>query len=87
MENQQNNANIILSDFQPQNRKSPISSLKIGKSAHNEFVHFNSAPRLVMNASTYIAEGDIEKIKTLEHNQGHDLKTILNNYNVYTKAT
>ena len=58
MENQQNNANIILSDFQPQNRKSPISSLKIGKSAHNEFVHFfgtfwltiqNTADRQVRN--------------------------------------
>ena len=38
-------------------------------------------------SSAYIAEGDIEKIKKLEHNQGHDLKTILNNYNVYSKAT
>jgi hypothetical protein len=38
-------------------------------------------------SSAYIAEGDIEKIKKLEHNQGHDLKTILNNYNVYTKSS
>jgi hypothetical protein len=38
-------------------------------------------------SSAYIAEGDIEKIKKLEHNQGHSLNIILNNYNVYTKAT
>ena len=38
-------------------------------------------------SSAYIAESDIEKIKKLEHNQGHDLKTILNNYNVYSKGT
>ena len=38
-------------------------------------------------SSAYIAEGDIEKIKTLEHNQGHSLQIILNNYNVYTKVT
>jgi hypothetical protein len=38
-------------------------------------------------SSAYIAEGDIEKIKTLEHNQGHSLQVILNNYNVYTKAS
>ena len=36
-------------------------------------------------SSKYIAEGNIENIKKLEHNQGHDLKTILNNYNVYSK--
>jgi hypothetical protein len=38
-------------------------------------------------SSAYIAEGDIEKIKTLEHNQGHSLQVILDNYNVYSKAT
>ena len=35
--------------------------------------------------SAYIADNDIEKIKTLEHNQGHSLNVILNNYNVYSK--
>jgi len=38
-------------------------------------------------SSAYIAEGDIEKIKKLEHNQGHSLQIILDNYNVYSKAT
>jgi integrase len=38
-------------------------------------------------SSAYIAENDIEKIKTLEHNQGHSLNVILNNYNVYSKAS
>ena len=33
------------------------------------------------------AQGDIEKIKTLENTHGHDLQTILNNYNIYTKSS
>jgi hypothetical protein len=36
-------------------------------------------------SSAYIAENDIEKIKTLEHNQGHSLNVILESYNVYSK--
>jgi hypothetical protein len=38
-------------------------------------------------SSKYIAEGNIENIKKLEHNQGHSLQVILDNYNVYTKVT
>ena len=38
-------------------------------------------------SSAYIAEGDIEKNKKLEHNQGNSLQVILDNYNVYSKAT
>jgi hypothetical protein len=38
-------------------------------------------------SSKCIAQGGIEKIKTLENNQGHDLQTILNNYNINTKAS
>ena len=38
-------------------------------------------------SSKYIAEGNIENIKKLEHNQGHSLQVILDNYNVYSKAT
>ena len=33
------------------------------------------------------AQDDIEKIKTLEHNQGHSLQVILDNYNIYTKES
>jgi len=36
-------------------------------------------------SSTCIAEGNIEEIKKLEHVQGHDLKTILEFYNVCSK--
>jgi hypothetical protein len=38
-------------------------------------------------SSKCIAEGNIEKIKTLEHNQGHSIQVILDSYNVYSKAT
>ena len=36
-------------------------------------------------SSKCIAEGNIEKIKQLEHIQGHNLNTILEFYNVYKK--
>lgn len=36
-------------------------------------------------SSKCIAEGDFDKIKQLEHNQGHSLNTILEFYNVYNK--
>ena len=49
--------------------------------------HLNYTPydlRKVIS-SKCIAEGDIEKIKQLEHIQGHNLNTILELYNVYNK--
>ena len=36
-------------------------------------------------SSKCVSEGNIEEIKKLEHVQGHDLKTILELYNVYSK--
>jgi len=33
-----------------------------------------------------IHEGDPEKIKMLEYNQGHTLNTILKSYNTYNKV-
>jgi hypothetical protein len=38
-------------------------------------------------SSKCIAEGNVNEIKKLEHNQGHSLNVILENYNVYSKAT
>jgi hypothetical protein len=38
-------------------------------------------------SSKYIAEGNIENIKKLEHNQSHSLQVILDNYNIYTKSS
>jgi integrase len=38
-------------------------------------------------SSFFIAEGNIENIKKLEHNQGHSLNVILESYNVYTKSS
>jgi hypothetical protein len=34
-----------------------------------------------------IAHGNVDEITKLEHNQSHSLQVILDNYNVYTKAT
>jgi len=38
-------------------------------------------------SSRCIAHGNVDEIKTLEHNQGFSLNVILNNYNVYTKSS
>jgi hypothetical protein len=38
-------------------------------------------------SSRYIERGNIDEIKKLEHNQGHSLQIILDNYNVYSKVT
>jgi integrase len=57
---------------------------KMFKSCFNDYTPYDLRRAV---SSRYIERGNIDEIKTLEHNQGHDLKTILNNYNVYSKAT
>ena len=37
-------------------------------------------------SSRCIAEGNVDEIKKLEHNQSHSLQVILDNYNIYTKS-
>jgi len=58
-------------------------------SAFSKFFHtkFNYNPYDLRKAITSkcISEADIDKIKQLEHNQGHSLETILNHYNTYNK--
>lgn len=58
-------------------------------SAFSKFFHtkFNYNPYDLRKAITSkcISEGDIDKIKQLEYNQGHSLETILNHYNNYNK--
>ena len=57
---------------------------KMVKKMFNDYIPYSLRKAI---SSAYIAEGDIEKIKTLEHNQGNSLQVILDNYNVYSKAT
>jgi uncharacterized protein YcgL (UPF0745 family) len=38
-------------------------------------------------SSKCIAEGDVNKIKQLEHNQGHSIQVVLDYYNVYNKSS
>jgi hypothetical protein len=38
-------------------------------------------------SSRCIAHGNVDEIKTLEHNQSHSLQVILDNYNIYTKES
>jgi hypothetical protein len=63
------------------------SSSAFTKMFKNEFNDYTPYDLRKAISSRCIAQNDIEKIKKLEHNQGHDLKTILNNYNEYTKES
>jgi integrase len=70
-----------------QNDKLYQSSSAFTKTFKNEFNDYTPYDLRKAVSSRCIAQNDIEKIKTLEHNQGHSLNVILENYNVYTKAS
>jgi hypothetical protein len=57
---------------------------KMFKTYFNDYTPYDLRKAI---SSKCIAQGDIEKIKTLEHNQGHSIQVILDSYNVYSKAT
>ena len=57
---------------------------KMFKTYFNDYTPYDLRKAI---SSKCIAQGDIEKIKTLEHNQGHSLQVILDSYNVYSKAS
>ena len=59
---------------------SSSSFSKMFKSRFNEYTPYDLRKCI---SSLAIHEGDPEKIKMLEHNQGHCLNTILKNYNTY----
>jgi hypothetical protein len=64
--------------------QSPSAFTKTFKSYFDDYTPYDLRKAV---SSKYIAENDIENIKKLEHNQSHSLNTILDNYNVYSKAT
>ena len=63
------------------------SSSAFTKMFKNEFNDYTPYDLRKAISSRYIAQGNVDEIKTLEHNQGHSLNIILENYNVYTKST
>jgi len=62
---------------------SSSSFSKMFKSSFNEYTPYDLRKCI---SSLAIHEGDTEKIKMLEYNQGHTLNTILKNYNTYNKV-
>ena len=68
-----------------QNDKLYQSSSAFTKMFKNYFNDYTPYDLRKAVSSFYIAQNDIEKIKTLEHNQGHSLNVILENYNIYSK--
>jgi integrase len=70
-----------------QNDKLYQSSSAFTKMFKKEFNDYTPYDLRRAISSRCIEQNDIEKIKTLEHNQGHSLQVILDSYNVYSKAT
>ena len=62
---------------------SSSSFSKMFKSRFNDYTPYDLRKCI---SSLAISEGDPEKIKMLEYNQGHTLNTILKNYNTYNKV-
>jgi integrase len=70
-----------------QNNELYQSSSAFTKMVKSHFNDYNPYDLRKAISSKCIAHGNVDGSKKLENNQGHDLQTILNNYNIYTKAT
>ena len=62
------------------------SSSAFSKLFHSKF-GYNVYDLRKAISSKCIAEGNVDEIKKLEHNQSHSLQVILDNYNIYTKSS
>ena len=69
-----------------QNGELYSSSSSFSKMFKSRFNDYNPYDLRKCMSSLAIHEGDPEKNKMLEHNQGHTLNTILKNYNTYNKV-
>jgi integrase len=69
-----------------QNGELYASSSSFSKMFKSRFNDYNPYDLRKCMSSLAIHEGDPEKIKMLERNQGHTLNTILKNYNTYNKV-
>jgi len=70
-----------------QNDKLYQSSSAFTKAFKKEFNDYTPYDLRRAISSRCIAQGNVNEIKKLEHNQSHSLQVILDNYNVYSKAT
>jgi len=69
-----------------QNGELYASSSSFSKIFKSKFNDYNPNDLRKCISSLVMHEGDTEKIKMLEYNQGHTLNTILKNYNTYNKV-
>ena len=69
-----------------QNGELYASSSSFSKMFKSRFNDYNPYDLRKCISSLAIHEGDPEKIKMLEYNQGHTLNTILKSYNTYNKV-
>jgi integrase len=69
-----------------QNGELYASSSSFSKMFKSRFNNYNPYDLRKCISSLAISEGDPEKIKMLEYNQGHTLNTILKSYNTYNKV-
>jgi hypothetical protein len=63
------------------------SSSAFTKMFKNEFDDYTPYDLGKAVSSKYITQGNVDEIKKLEHNQSHSLQIIIDNYNVYSKAS
>jgi hypothetical protein len=64
--------------------KSSSAFTKMFKTYFNDYTPYDLRKAI---SSRCIEHGNIDEIKTLEHNQSHSLQVILDNYNIYTKES
>ena len=70
-----------------QNDKLYQSSSAFTKMFKNEFDDYKPYCLRKAISSRYIAQGNVDEKTKLEHNQGHSLNIILENYNIYCKSS
>jgi AraC-like DNA-binding protein len=63
------------------------SSSAFTKTFKKEFNDYTPYDLRKAISSKYIAQGNVDEITKLEHNQGLSLQIILENDNIYTKST
>jgi len=75
---------FLVTNQQGELYQSSSAFTKMFKSHFNDYTPYDLRRAV---SSAYIAEGNVNEIKKLEHNQGHSLNVILESYNVYSKVT
>ena len=75
---------FLVTNQQGELYQSSSAFTKMFKSQFDDYTPYDLRKAI---SSRCIAEGNVDEIKKLEHNQSHSLQVILDNYNIYTKSS